>query len=98
MPAIDAMLAALSESEREVAWSEIQTELSQFESAGGFEAPCELIVAAGPSPGVIVVAPRRRAPRHRGTEGVPSGRAGPRDCCLLSADPAISRVLRVSSR
>ena len=45
--ALHQMLAGLSESEREDAWSEIQTELSQFESAGGFEAPCELIVAAG---------------------------------------------------
>ena len=45
--ALHQMLAGLSESEREDAWSEIHTELSQFESAGGFEAPCELIVAAG---------------------------------------------------
>ena len=41
------MLAGLSQPEREDAWSEIESELSQFESANGFEGPCELIIAAG---------------------------------------------------
>jgi hypothetical protein len=45
--ALHQMLAGLSESEREEAWSEIRSELSQFESGNGFEGPCELIVAAG---------------------------------------------------
>jgi hypothetical protein len=44
--ALHQMLAGLSESEREEAWSEIRSELSQFESGNGFEGPCELIVAA----------------------------------------------------
>jgi len=45
--ALHQMLAGLSESEREEAWSEIRSELSQFESADDFAGPCELIVAAG---------------------------------------------------
>jgi ubiquinone/menaquinone biosynthesis C-methylase UbiE len=45
--ALHQMLAGLSEPEREEAWEEIERELSQFESGGGFEGPCELIVAAG---------------------------------------------------
>jgi SAM-dependent methyltransferase len=45
--ALHQMLAGLSESEREEAWSEIESELSRFESRNGFEGPCELIVAAG---------------------------------------------------
>jgi cyclopropane fatty-acyl-phospholipid synthase-like methyltransferase len=45
--ALHQMLAGLNESEREEAWSEIHSELSQFETANGFEGPCELIVAAG---------------------------------------------------
>jgi hypothetical protein len=45
--ALHQMLAGLGEAEREDAWSEIESELAQFESADGFEGPCELIVAAG---------------------------------------------------
>ena len=45
--ALHQMLAGLTDSEREDAWSEIHSELSQFESATGFEGPCDLIVAAG---------------------------------------------------
>lgn len=45
--ALHQMLAGLGESEREDAWEEIEHELSQFESAGGFEGACELIVSAG---------------------------------------------------
>jgi hypothetical protein len=41
------MLSGLSEIEREDAWREIEQELTQFETADGFEGPCELIVAAG---------------------------------------------------
>jgi len=48
--ALHQMLAGLSEAEREDAWEQIEQELSQFESAAGFEGPCELIVAAGTSP------------------------------------------------
>ena len=45
--ALHQMLAGLSEAEREAAWDEIERELSRFETDGGFEGPCELIVAAG---------------------------------------------------
>jgi hypothetical protein len=45
--ALHQMLARVSEAEREEAWSEIERELSRYETAGGFEGPCELLVAAG---------------------------------------------------
>jgi SAM-dependent methyltransferase len=45
--ALHQMLAGLSEPEREEAWSEISRELSRYETADGFEGPCELLVAAG---------------------------------------------------
>jgi len=45
--ALHQMLAGLRENEREDAWDEIERELSQFETSGGFEGPCELIVSAG---------------------------------------------------
>src|SRR3954451_6849015 len=48
--ALHQMLAGLSEPEQEEAWSEIERELSRYESAGGFEGPCELLVAAGTAP------------------------------------------------
>jgi len=48
--ALHQMLAGLSEREREEAWSEIERELSRYETAGGFEGPCELLVAAGTAP------------------------------------------------
>jgi hypothetical protein len=49
--ALHQMLAGLGESEREQAWAEIEAELSQFETADGFTAPCELIVSAGTAAG-----------------------------------------------
>jgi SAM-dependent methyltransferase len=45
--ALHQMLAGLGENEREDAWEEIERELSQFETARGFEGACELIVSAG---------------------------------------------------
>jgi SAM-dependent methyltransferase len=45
--ALHQMLAALGDAEREEAWDEIEAELGRFEGAEGFEAPAELIVAAG---------------------------------------------------
>ena len=45
--ALHQMLSGLDESEREAAWSEIHTELSQFEGPEGFTGPCELMVAVG---------------------------------------------------
>jgi SAM-dependent methyltransferase len=45
--ALHQMIGSLSESERADVWSEIEQELSQFETAHGFEGPCELIVSVG---------------------------------------------------
>jgi len=45
--ALHQMLSALSETQREDAWGEIERELAKFEVAGAFEGPCELLVAAG---------------------------------------------------
>jgi SAM-dependent methyltransferase len=45
--ALHQMLSGLDEPEREDAWDEIERELSQFDTSGGFEGPCELIVSAG---------------------------------------------------
>lgn len=48
--ALHQMLAGLGDAEREAAWSEIARELSRYETAGGFEGPCELLVVAGSAP------------------------------------------------
>ena len=45
--ALHQMMASLSESEREETWAEIEQELKQFETADGFEGPCEMVVGAG---------------------------------------------------
>ena len=45
--ALHQMLAGLSEDGRAAAWAEIEQALGQFDRDGAFEAPCELIVAAG---------------------------------------------------
>jgi len=45
--ALHTMLAGLDQAGKEAAWHEIESELRQFESASGFEGPCELIVIAG---------------------------------------------------
>ena len=45
--ALHQMLAGLDEAGREAAWEEIESELRRFEGPGGFEGPCELLVAAG---------------------------------------------------
>ena len=45
--ALHQMLAGLDDAEREETWDEIEAELRRFEGDGGFEGPCELIVAAG---------------------------------------------------
>ena len=45
--ALHQMLAALSEQEQQDAWSEIETALGEFETAGGFSGPCELLVGVG---------------------------------------------------
>ena len=45
--ALHQMLAGLSAEGREEAWREIEQELGRFEGEGGFEGPCELLIAAG---------------------------------------------------
>lgn len=45
--ALHQMLSGLDAAGREAAWAEIETALSEFESADGFTGPCELVVAAG---------------------------------------------------
>jgi SAM-dependent methyltransferase len=45
--ALHQMLAGLSDAGRADAWAEIEQALGRFERGGAFEAPCELIVAAG---------------------------------------------------
>jgi SAM-dependent methyltransferase len=45
--ALHQMLSGLSEAERLDAWIEIERELERFETADGFEGPCELLVATG---------------------------------------------------
>jgi len=45
--ALHQMLSSLDESEQESVWDEIATALDRFETADGFEGPCELLVAAG---------------------------------------------------
>jgi ubiquinone/menaquinone biosynthesis C-methylase UbiE len=44
--ALHQMLSGLSEAERQETWREIEQGLGQFESAKGFEGPCELVVGA----------------------------------------------------
>jgi SAM-dependent methyltransferase len=45
--ALHQMMSGLGEAEREETWREIERELGQFETARGFEGPCELVVGAG---------------------------------------------------
>ena len=45
--ALHQMLGGLDEAARDAAWQEIERELARFEGEQGFEAPCELLVAAG---------------------------------------------------
>jgi ubiquinone/menaquinone biosynthesis C-methylase UbiE len=41
------MMSRLSEVEKAAAWEEIRSELGQFETAGRFTGPCELVIASG---------------------------------------------------
>ena len=45
--ALHQMMATLSDAEREETWQEIEQELKQFETADGFEGPCEMVVGSG---------------------------------------------------
>ena len=44
--ALHQMLSALSDADREAAWTEIEQALAEFEGPEGFAGPCELLVAA----------------------------------------------------
>ena len=46
-PRLQTLLTKLSDTDRELAWSEIERQLSQFEGPNGFEAPGEWIVGVG---------------------------------------------------
>ena len=45
--ALHQMLSGLPEAEREDVWAEVEEGLRQFETAGGFTGPCELLVGYG---------------------------------------------------
>ena len=45
--ALHQMMSSLSDAERAETWDEIERELRQFETAGGFVGPCEMLVGAG---------------------------------------------------
>lgn len=45
--ALHQMLSGLSDSEKDEAWCEIEVALTQFETNGQFEGPCEMLVAVG---------------------------------------------------
>ena len=44
--ALHQMMSGMNEAEREETWREIERGLAPFESAAGFEGPCELVVGA----------------------------------------------------
>jgi hypothetical protein len=45
--ALHQMLAGLDDAGREAAWQEIEQELRGFETAAGFEGPCEMVIGVG---------------------------------------------------
>jgi ubiquinone/menaquinone biosynthesis C-methylase UbiE len=45
--ALHQMMGAMSESERDETWKEIEAALGKFETADGFVGPCEMLVGAG---------------------------------------------------
>jgi SAM-dependent methyltransferase len=45
--ALHQMMAGLDEAGRDATWREIEEALTQFETAGGFAGPCEMLVGAG---------------------------------------------------
>jgi SAM-dependent methyltransferase len=46
-PGLQRIMAQLSDAERELAWTEIEQQLSQFEGPNGFEAPGEVLISVG---------------------------------------------------
>lgn len=45
--ALHQKLSGLSDTEQDEAWNEIEETLSQFETNGQFEGPCEMLIAVG---------------------------------------------------
>ncbi|MGC2520954.1 MAG: hypothetical protein WA373_17815 [Burkholderiales bacterium] len=45
--ALHQMLSGLDSQGKAAAWEEISGKLQQFEQNGGFEGPCEMVVAVG---------------------------------------------------
>jgi SAM-dependent methyltransferase len=46
-PGLQRMMAQLSDAERELAWTEIEQQVSQFEGPNGFEGPGEVLIGVG---------------------------------------------------
>jgi hypothetical protein len=46
-PRLQALMDKLSDTDRELAWSEIEQQLTQFEGPSGFNAPGEWLVGVG---------------------------------------------------
>jgi hypothetical protein len=46
-PRLQVLLNKLSEADRELAWSEIEQQLSQFEGPNGFEVPRQWLIVVG---------------------------------------------------
>jgi hypothetical protein len=46
-PRLQVLLKKLSDADRELAWSEIEQQLNQFEGPNGFEAPGEWLIGVG---------------------------------------------------
>jgi hypothetical protein len=46
-PGLQRTMAQLSDAERELAWTEIKQQLSQFDGPNGFDAPGEVLIGVG---------------------------------------------------
>ena len=46
-PGLQRIMAQLSDAQRELTWTEIEQQLSQFGGANGFEAPGEVLIGIG---------------------------------------------------
>lgn len=46
-PGLQRMMDQLDVSERDMAWTQIERQLSQFEGPNGFEAPGEVLIGVG---------------------------------------------------
>lgn len=46
-PGLQRIMAQLSDAQRELAWTEVEQQLSQFEGPNGFEAPGEVLIGVG---------------------------------------------------